>query len=221
MDSSGDKLTPLQRSLLDAFFRVERRFFLTGGAALSGYYLRHRPTLDLDLFTLVPEAFEAGRRTLEAAAAGLGATVAVRQHTPGFERYVVTQGTESVVVDLVLERVPQVAGPKQLVGAVAVDPIEEIFANKLTTILSRSEERDLVDVMLLEGAGLRIEDALPGAHAKDGGCTAAALAFVLSDVTIPDSATLPGGVSPVDLRTFINGLIVRLRRMAFPGAGTR
>ena len=60
MASSGDKLTPLQRDLLTAFFTHEQRFFLTGGAALAGFYLHHRPTLDLDLFTLDPEAFATG-----------------------------------------------------------------------------------------------------------------------------------------------------------------
>jgi hypothetical protein len=79
MASSTDRLTRLQRSLLEAFFRAESRFLLTGGAALAGFYLHHRPTLDLDLFTLDPAAFDTGRRALEA-------TVAVRQQAPGFER---------------------------------------------------------------------------------------------------------------------------------------
>lgn len=47
------RLTLLQRDILDAFFQRENRFFLTGGAALSGFYLGHRETHDLDLFTLV------------------------------------------------------------------------------------------------------------------------------------------------------------------------
>jgi hypothetical protein len=53
MDSSPrSSLTPLQRDLLDAFFARERRFFLTGGAALAGFYFGHRTTDDLDFFTL-------------------------------------------------------------------------------------------------------------------------------------------------------------------------
>ena len=119
-DSSPDKLSPLQRAVLETFFRYESRFFLTGGAALAGFYLHHRSTLDLDLFTLDPEAFSAGRRTLDAVAADLGATVTVRQHAPGFERLVVCRADESVVVDLVLERVAQTAGPKRWVGSIAV-----------------------------------------------------------------------------------------------------
>ena len=220
MASSGDKLTPLQRDLLTAFFRHEQRFFLTGGAALAGFYLHHRPTLDLELFTLDPEAFATGRRVLEAAADELGALVAVRQHAPGFERFVVTRDAESVVVDLVLERVAQTAGEKRLVGIIAVDPIEEILANKLTTILSRAEERDLVDLLFIERQGLRIEDGLAAALQKDGGCTPAALAWVLSEVTVPDAAVLPGGIAPTELRRFVDALVVRLRRAAFPGPAT-
>ena len=221
MASSGDRLTPLQRALLETFFLHERRFFLTGGAALTGFYLQHRSTLDLDLFTLDPEALEAGRRTLETTAAELGATLAVRQHAPGFERYVVTAGGESVVVDLVLERVAQTAGPKRAVGSITIDPIEEILANKLTTILSRAEERDLVDLLFLERRGLRVEDALASAQRKDGGCTPAALAWVLAEISIPDGIDLPGGVTSVELRRFVEDLIVRLRRLAFPEAPVR
>jgi predicted nucleotidyltransferase component of viral defense system len=216
MVSSSDRLTALQRALLDGFFRHERRFFLTGGAALAGFYLYHRTTLDLELFTLDPEAFQTGRRVLDTVAAELGAIVEVRQHAPGFARVVVTRAGESVVVDLVLERVPQTAGPKRTVGMIEVDPIEEILANKLTALLSRVEERDLVDLLCLERRGYRVEDALSAALAKDGGCTAAALAWVLSEIAIPDGISLPGDVTPAELRQFVASLIVRLRRAAFP-----
>ena len=46
------QLTELQELVLRAFFERERSFYLTGGAALAGYHLRHRETTDLDLFTL-------------------------------------------------------------------------------------------------------------------------------------------------------------------------
>lgn len=216
--SLPDKLSGLQREVLEAFFRQERRFFLTGGAALAGFYLGHRSTSDLDLFTVDEEAFATGRRTLEAAAADIGGVVVVRQHAPGFARYVVSRAGDAVVVDLVLERVAQTAGAKRWVGTIAVDPIEEILANKLTTVVARAEERDLVDLLWLERYGLTVEQALPAALEKDGGCTAAALAWVLSEVVIPDGAVLPGGVTPSELRVFIDDLVVRLRRAAHPGS---
>jgi hypothetical protein len=51
--SAPSKLTAFQKDVLDAFFRRERGFFLTGGAALAGFHLGHRTTDDLDLFTPV------------------------------------------------------------------------------------------------------------------------------------------------------------------------
>ncbi len=49
-----------------------------------------------------------------------------------------------------------------------------------------------------------------------GGCTPAALAWVLAEVSIPDGLDLPGGVPAAELRQFVADLIVRLRRAAFP-----
>lgn len=216
MASSPDKLTSLQRDVLHAFFERERGFYLTGGAALAGYYLRHRETDDLDLFTGEAEAFERGRFALRDAADSLGATLAVRQESPGFSRYVLTRGQEALVVDLVWERVPAVYPNKPEHAGIRVDPIEEILINKLTTVVSRAEERDLVDLMFLERAGYRVESALPAALAKDGGCTPAALAWVLSQIEIPEDAPLPGGVIAGQLRSFVDDLGRRLRRAAAP-----
>ena len=216
MGSSPDKLTPIQRDVLRAFFDVEQGFFLTGGAALAGFYLHHRETTDLDLFTIHAEAFERGRHALQAVADALGATLVQRQHAPGFERYVLTRGAEGVVVDLVLERATQAYPEKAQVAGVRINPPQEILINKLTTALSRSEARDLVDLLFLEQAGYPVEAALAGALAKDGGCTPAALAWVLSQIEIPDGAVLPAGVPPGRLRGFVADLVKRLRRAAAP-----
>jgi hypothetical protein len=216
MASSPDRLTSLQRDLLRAFFQRERGFYLTGGAALAGFYLRHRETDDLDLFTAEEDAFERGGFALRDAADSLGAKVAVRQESPGFRRYVVSRGPEALVVDLVWERVPPAYPDKPEHAGIRVDPIGEILINKLTTVVSRAEERDLVDLMFLEKAGYRIEPALPAALAKDGGCTPAALAWVLSQIRIPDGAQLPGGVNAQQLRSFVDDLGKRLRRAAAP-----
>lgn len=226
MDSSlgkGSRLTGLQQELLRVFFEHEQGFYLTGGAALAGFYLGHRETTDLDFFTQDADSFERGRHALEASATQIGATLARRQHAPGFERYVITRGEGAVVVDLVWERAPQAFPDKLAEAGMRIDPPQEILSNKLTTVLSRAEERDLVDLMFLEGAGHSIESALDAALAKDGGCTPAALAWVLSQIVIPDRAALPAGVKPSALRGYLEDLIKRLRRAAAPrrpdGAG--
>ena len=97
-----------------------------------------------------------------------------------------------------------------------IDPADEILANKLTALVGRAEERDLIDVMFLERAGYSIEAALSAALAKDGGCTPATLAWLLSEITIPDGVVLPAGVSPAALRAYVTELSARLLVLAAP-----
>lgn len=49
-------LTPFQKEFLKEFFKSEigKNFFLTGGTALSAFYLAHRYSYYLDLFSLKP-----------------------------------------------------------------------------------------------------------------------------------------------------------------------
>lgn len=216
MASSDSKLTVLQQEVLTAFFERERQFFLTGGGALAGFHLRHRRTDDLDLFTTDDIAFERGRHVLADVAIALGGTLEVRVQAPRFLRTVLVRGNEALVVDLVRDLNFQIHATKQHEGNITLDPPDEILANKLTTVLSRAEERDLVDLFFLEKSGLRIEDALPNALQKDGGCTPATLAWLLSQVSIPDELPLPEGLTAVELRDFVTDLVRRLQRLALP-----
>ena len=56
--SPKDILSPLQWEFLSCFFEDAAPFFLTGGSALSAFYLQHRYSEDLDLFTLDSDAFD-------------------------------------------------------------------------------------------------------------------------------------------------------------------
>lgn len=213
------QLSPLQEEILQAFFRREDRFFLSGGAALAGFHLGHRRTADLDIFT-TSNILDAADAALRAAAQDLNATVEAEQTTPDFRRRIVRRGADRVKVDLVVERAAQIFPDKLRKGDVLVDPPEEILANKLCTLLSRSEIRDLVDVYALERAGFSVESALPHAARKEGGLTPASLAWVLSEIQIGDDASLPGGMAVTELREFIKDLISRLTRLAHPETHT-
>lgn len=110
----------------------------------------------------------------------------------------------------------QIHAEKPELDGIPVDPLDEILANKLTAVVGRAEERDLIDILFLERAGYPVESALDAALAKDGGCTPAALAWLLSQIEIPDGLQLPGSVTPAELRAFVTDLVVRLRRAALP-----
>ncbi len=209
------KLGVLQQKFLQAFFTVEKRFFLTGGAALAGFYLGHRETHDLDLFTLA-DAMDEGTRSVAVAAEGIGAKLESIQTSPDFRRFVLTLESEAVVIDLIRERVPQVVANKPVIGIMVVDPPEEILANKLCALLGRAEIRDLVDVRALELAGYSIEAALPAAALKDAGLTPGQLSWVLSQITLGEDLIPPGGVTVGELRKYLDALIIRLSSLAFP-----
>ena len=211
----NNRLTPLQQEFLAAFFRHDNRFYLTGGAALVGFHLGHRVTHDLDLFALEDD-LENGSRIVTAAARELGAEIEALQTSPEFRRLLIRRRTEAVVVDLIRERGVQLIREKPIINGIRVDPPEEILANKLCALLSRSEIRDLVDVRQLELAGHHVEDALAAAAAKDSGLTPAQLAWVLSEIVMGNDLIPPGDVALKDLRLYQEALTIRLTRLAFP-----
>jgi len=209
------RLSDLQNDFLREFFRRENCFYLTGGAALVGFYLGHRETNDLDLFTLGNE-IENGFAIVKDVARALKASVEAIQTAPDLRRVLVTRNDEAIVVDLVREYVFQLEPLKREINGIRIDSPEEILANKLCALLSRSEIRDLVDVRELEKAGFKIEDALSIAQQKDSGLTAAQLAWVLSQIKFGDDLTPPGDVSVTGLRNYLDDLTARLKRLAFP-----
>jgi hypothetical protein len=209
------RLDSLQQKVLHAFFEHESRFFLTGGAALAGFHLQHRTTKDLDLFT-VEDRLEEGAAALAAVARELGGSLESLVVYVDFRRYLLRRGSSSVVVELVRDRAPQLVEAKLSVGSIRIDPPEEIVANKLCTLLSRAEIRDLVDLRALESAGYRVENHIEPASRKDGGLTPGQLGWVLSQIEIGDDARLPAGVSVRALRAYLRDLQNRLAKMAFP-----
>lgn len=209
-------LNNLQKDFLQAFFSRENRFYLTGGAALVGFYLGHRETNDLDLFTLENEV-ENGFALAREAARSLGATVEAIQTAPDFRRLLVRRGDEAIVVDLIREYVFQLEREKREIGGISIDSAEEILANKLCALLSRSEIRDLVDVRELEKAGFSLAEALAVAAKKDAGLTPAQLAWVLNQIKFGDEVQPPSGISVAELRAYLDDLIRRLKQLAFPG----
>jgi predicted nucleotidyltransferase component of viral defense system len=211
--SSG--LDRLQKDLLKAFFAREQRFFLTGGAALVGFYLHHRETLDLDLFT-TEDNLDDGEAALVTAAQEVGGTVERLRTSRDFRRFLIRRGNESVVADIARDLAPQIDSEKPVLDGIRIDSTREIMANKLCTLLSRGELRDLVDVKALEKAGLSVEEHLELAAQKDAGLTPGQLAWVLSQLEIGDDALPPGGVSAHELRAYLDNLVQRLSNAAYP-----
>ena len=63
--AEGTGLTPRQKQFLEVVLRapyIIKTFYLSGGTALSSWYLHHRESYDLDFFS---EKFEVNARLIE------------------------------------------------------------------------------------------------------------------------------------------------------------
>lgn len=216
--SSNSKLTPLQRDLLIGFFDREQRFFLTGGAALAGFYFGHRTTEDLDLFSAPGPDLADAARTVTEVARGCGADAVPQKTFEEFRRLLVTRGDEQCIVDLVVDRAPAVDPEKEARGSIRIDTLREIAANKLSTLLGRSELKDLIDVREILAMGAELRQVVEDGQRKDGSVDPATLAWVLSQLKISSSARLPYGVAPAALDKFRSELVGRLEDLAFEQA---
>ncbi len=214
MDSSPG-LSELQAALLREFFARESRFVLTGGGALVGFHLHHRTSNDLDLFTKPPVDLEDGKLALAAAAAAMGCSVETVKTYPDFHRALVRRGTESVLVDLVVDRVPDVDQPATVAGGIRVHSLREIAANKVCALLGRGEIRDLIDLRAILARGLDLGAVLADAQRKDVGASAATLAWIVDGIRIGEKAQLPG-VTAGELEFFRRELVRRLRAQGMP-----
>lgn len=210
-----NRLTPLQTDVLREFFARTQDFFLTGGAALAGFYVGHRDTLDLDLFTTTTALAE-GDHVLHEVAHALGAHVEKLQTSRGFLRRLLRRGDESVVVDLVHDEAPQGAFGKTVRDGIPMDRPEEILANKLCALVSRAEIRDIVDVRALLARGLSLTEALGLAQQKDAGVTPAQIGWLLGEIRISEATRIPGDVAADELREFVSDLRRELARIAAP-----
>lgn len=213
--SAPSRLSALQQELLAAFCEREQRFFLTGGGALAGFYFGHRTTEDLDLFSAPGPDLADAARSVEEAARAVGARLEVRTVYQDFRRYVARRGDEECIVDLVIDRAPMVDPEKATFGNVRVDTLREIAANKICTLLSRSEIKDLVDLQALVAAGIDLHQAFADAETKEAGADPATLAWVLGELRIAHEALLPGGANVAALESFRQSFVKQLRALAF------
>lgn len=154
-------LTSLQRAFLERFFGrsfLRDRFALAGGTALSGFYLRHRWSEDLDLFArdrsheldLVRDVVPAIEQI--AGELGLRARVAGAP-TPGLVRIAMDgAGGEPHPlrrIDLVVPRRPPEDCREREAGIV-VASLRDLAIDKLIAAGSRKEVKDAVDLYYLD-----------------------------------------------------------------------
>ena len=160
---------PAQRAVLSGLSRNEEIsdfFFLTGGTALAAFYLGHRVSEDLDLFS--KEKADLADIDFWISKTWPGETVPIRR-SRGFLSVLI----RNVKVDFVYDQSAASGNRKRAdLGeglSIAVDTIENIASNKLTTLVSRTEPKDFIDFYFIRRRypGLEMNEIYRGARSKD------------------------------------------------------
>jgi hypothetical protein len=210
-------LTPLKRDFLVAFFAREQNFYLTGGSALGIFYLEHRLSYDLDLFSTEEIDWRFVKNVFIDITESINAEWEAITSSPYLHRFKLKRGNEAEIIDFIAEKVPQVDQKKMSFDGIRVDTLREIGANKLCTLVSRSEIKDFIDLYFLEQAGFKAIDHITEAQQKDNGFDPATVSYLLSQITIP---VLPHyllkPLTPADLREYIKKLQKQMADRAFP-----
>lgn len=146
-------LTPKQSDFLELIQKepqITKRFYLTGGTALSEFYLQHRFSYDLDFFT---EKEEVDQKLIEAflqkISPELGVVQTKRSQFLGLFSFVLVFDDKSELkVDFSYYpflRIEKGTRYKNL----EVDSVYDIAANKLHSIFTQARSRDYIDLYFI------------------------------------------------------------------------
>lgn len=199
-------LTPLQQKVLTAFFsaaELKKKFYVTGGTALSAFYLEHRLSDDLDFFTHGTKIHTV-ERIVEDAFREAGLEAAKLASSPSFRRYRIANELQVDVVEDVEFRF----GTPQLRGDFMVDNPTNIAVNKVTAIYGRLDPKDYVDLYFLKPyLDFNILELLDWARKKDAGIENFRWAQIIGDVdTFTVLPNMIRSVTLAELKKFFHAL---------------
>ena len=166
-------LSPVQDRFLRGFFAdPDRPFYLSGGTALSAFYLRHRYSDDLDFFTRDPENLRAADRYIREGAAAAGLQIERVARRGDLLQYFFSGDPAPahalVKSELMVDVPPYFADPRPFDG-IKVDDLFSIALNKIAC-LGRREPKDYVDLyLILQSGRYTLQDLIPRAKEKELG----------------------------------------------------
>ncbi len=171
-------VSPRLASVLDVLpdlLEAAEGWAVMGGTALAEYYLGHRESEDLDLFTLSDTSLAAlaSRLTAELPARLGGAHVETQVVSPTLRRlWVDVAGGERVKLELIRDAPPRFEDPA-VVDGVPVASLTDVAVGKLGAFITRDEPRDLVDLWAIERlGGTPVAGHYPQLFEKDPGLAA-------------------------------------------------
>ncbi|MEK7787756.1 MAG: nucleotidyl transferase AbiEii/AbiGii toxin family protein [Chloroflexota bacterium] len=197
-------LTQLQRAFLSKFFARSnaRAFYLTGGGALAEFYLGHRFSQDIDLFTQDREAWQVIESDIRAAAEQIGGEVEFHVAKKGNELHraiLKIPGEPDIKIDIVRDAPPHFGQPGAQADGVIVDTLENIAVGKLLALYGRAYPRDFLDMYFLLENGQDFDQLIALGKEKDPGLIEGPLAGMLRLVANMKPIDFPVTRKPFDI----------------------
>jgi len=121
---------------------IENSFFLTGGTALSVFYLHHRSSNDLDLFTLETSDFSEIDLWIRTMWPKESAKI---KESPNFLSFLIRETKVDFVIDHLSRKEEREKVLFENGHYLTVDTVNNIVSNKFSTIVSRVEPKDFID----------------------------------------------------------------------------
>lgn len=198
-------LYPHQVKLLSLFFTApfSKPFFLTGGTALSAFYLAHRESQDLDFFSLQPFDPLALRTTMQEIAGHTNSLLIMSTRSQTFSEIFLEnkKGGWRQKIDIVQEQ-PKHFGKITTVDGIRVDSLINIATNKILAVFGRLEPKDYIDLFVIfTQTILSFDKMFELAKQKDLGLSEFYFANIITDAD--KFETLPKMKIPFDKKAFL------------------
>lgn len=200
--------TNLQQSLIKELSQtnLKDKFFLTGGTALSAFYLQHRYSEDLDLFTEIPKAVEEVLPVLKDIQKKIFISIEPRRTFETFTEIIVKSKEEFTILHFAQDspyRLKPTIYNKDY--EIYIDNPLDIACNKLSALFDRHDMKDFVDIYFIDKEIMKFEEVYLHAKKKHIGLDEYWLCQALRYIN--DLTVLPRMIKPItleELRDFFN-----------------
>ena len=163
-------LSTTQKRILVFFGKLKdsTSFNLTNGTALSDFYLGHRRSFDLDLFTSDKGLILPFSRTVEDEFPKQGFSVKVIHRFQSFVEFEIGEQEEKVRIQLALDSPFRFKPPEKSDIGIMVNNFHDLVVDKFLAFFSRAEPRDTIDLFFIL-KNTDINELLDLASKKDPG----------------------------------------------------
>ncbi len=163
-------LLPIQRDLLVELGKMNDAsfFYLTGGSALSEFYLAHRRSYDLDFFTSEMGLILPFTKALEEKLFKEQYTIKVSRRFESFVEYEIEKKGERTILHFAYDSPFRFDEPQPSELGVKINDYKDLVVDKLLTFFGRWKHRDAIDLYFILKTE-QIENLMEMAKQKDPG----------------------------------------------------